>query len=91
MAVRLPLMTGYLDQEVIMSVVEMEQPPNRVRRSFTGEFKADTVSMVLDDERRIVDVADALGIGDGTLGNWARQARTDRGEREGLRVLGGRE
>jgi len=40
--------------------------------------------MVLDDERRIVDVADALGIGDGTLGNWVRQARTDRGEREGL-------
>ncbi len=61
----------------------MEQQP-RVRRSFTDEFKADAVSMVLDDERRIVDVADALGIGDGTLGNWVRQARTDRGEREGL-------
>ncbi len=33
---------------------------------------------------RIVDVADALGIGDGALGNWVRQARVDRGEREGL-------
>ena len=66
-----------------MSVMEQLQP-NRVRRSFTDEFKADAVSMVLDDERRIVDVAEALGIGDGTLGNWVRQARTDRGEREGL-------
>jgi len=66
-----------------MSVME-QQLPNRVRRSFTGEFKADAVSMVLDDERRIVDVAEALGIGDGTLGNWVRQARIDRGEREGL-------
>ncbi len=45
---------------------------NRVRRSFTGEFKADAVSMVLDDERRIVGVAEALGIGDGTLGNRVR-------------------
>ena len=56
----------------------------RTRRKFTDEFKADAVSMVLDDERRIVDVAEALGIGDGMLGNWVRQARIDRGEREGL-------
>jgi transposase-like protein len=47
-----------------------QQQPDSVRRSFTGEFKADAVSMVLDDGRRIVDVAEALGIGDGTLGNW---------------------
>jgi len=66
-----------------MSVME-ELQPSRVRRSFTDEFKADAVSMVLEDERRIVDVAEALGIGDGTLGNWVRQARTDRGERGGL-------
>jgi transposase len=68
-----------------MSVMEMEQtPPVRVRRSFTEEFKRDAVSLVLDEARRIVDVASSLGIGDGTLGNWVRQARTDRGEREGL-------
>jgi len=66
-----------------MSVME-QQPPDRVRRSFTDESKADAVSMVLDDERRIVDVADALGISEGTLGNWVRQTRTDRGDREGL-------
>jgi transposase len=42
----------------------------RRRRSFTDEFKADAVAMVLDEGRRIIDVANALGIGDGTLGNW---------------------
>jgi transposase len=68
-----------------MSVME-QLLPNRVRRSFTGEFKADAVSMVLDDERRIVDVADALGIGDGTLGNWVKRDRIERGEAEGLSV-----
>lgn len=66
-----------------MSVMEYQRPA-RVWRSFTDEFRADAVSMVLDDECMIVDVAEALGIGDGTLGNWVRQARTDRGQREGL-------
>lgn len=61
----------------------MEQQPNRTRRSFSDEFKRDAVSMVLDDERPIVDVAEALGIGDGTLGNWVRQTHTDRGHRAG--------
>jgi len=63
----------------------MEQEPVRSRRSFTDEFKRDAVAMVLDDEgNSIVDVAHRLGIGEGTLGNWVRQARTDRGERAGL-------
>ena len=67
-----------------MTVMDQEQVPERTRRSFTDEFKRDAVAMVLDDGNRIVDVAERLGIGDGTLGNWVRQARTDRGEREGL-------
>jgi len=64
--------------------METEQPPARVRRSFTKEFKRDAVSLVLDEGRRIVDVASSLSIGDGTLGNWVTQARVDRGERDGL-------
>ena len=67
-----------------MSRMDQEQVPERSRRSFTDEFKRDAVAMVLDDGNRIVDVAERLGIGDGTLGNWVRQARTDRGERAGL-------
>jgi transposase-like protein len=62
----------------------MEQKPARTRRSFTDEFKRDAVAMVLDDGNKIVDVARRLGIGEGTLGNWVAQARTDRGERAGL-------
>jgi transposase len=64
-----------------MSVMEGR---SRSRRSFTDEFKRDAVAMVLDDGNRIVDVADRLGIGEGTLGNWVRQARIDRGERAGV-------
>jgi transposase len=64
-----------------MSVMEGR---SRSRRSFTDEFKRDAVAMVLDDGHKIVEVADRLGVGEGTLGNWVRQARIDRGERAGV-------
>jgi transposase-like protein len=54
------------------------------RRKFTDEFKADAVALVLDEDRSIADVARSLGIVEQTLGNWVRQARIDRGEKEGL-------
>lgn len=66
-----------------MSVMEKKKAP-RPRRSFTKEFKADAVSLVLDEGRTLADVARSLDIGDGNLGNWVRQARIDRGERDGL-------
>lgn len=59
-------------------------PPGRVRRSFPRGFKADAVALVLDEGRSIASVARALGIGATSLGNWVRQGRIDRGEREGL-------
>jgi transposase len=65
-----------------MSVMERE--PTRSRRSFTDEFKRDAVALVIDEGRTVVDVARNLGVGDGTLGNWVRQARVDRGERAGV-------
>ena len=58
--------------------------PGRTRRSFPKEFKADAVALVLDERRSIASVARSLGIGESNLGNWVRQARVDRGEREGL-------
>lgn len=54
------------------------------RRKFTAEFKADAVALVLDEGRTIVDVARSLGVVEQTLGNWVRQARIDRGEKDGL-------
>jgi transposase len=65
-----------------MSVMEEQRP--RSRRSFTDEFKRDAVALVIDEGRRVIDVARGLGVGEGTLGNWVRQARIDRGERAGL-------
>jgi len=62
----------------------MEENRARSRRSFTNEFKRDAVAMVLDDGNKIVDVSGRLGVGEGTLGNWVRQARVDRGERAGV-------
>ncbi len=62
----------------------MEERPAGSRRSFTEEFRRDAVGLVLDEDRPIAEVARSLGIGEGTLGNWVRQARTDRGERSGL-------
>ena len=66
-----------------MSTMEQKDTP-RTRRSFTEEFKADAVAMVLDDDRKIVDVADAINVGEGTLGNWVRLEKIERGERAGL-------
>jgi len=62
----------------------MEEQRLRSRRSFTDEFKRDAVALVIDEGRRVIDVARSLGVGEGTLGNWVRQARIDRGERAGL-------
>ena len=59
-------------------------PPGRARRSFPKQFKADAVALVLDEGSSIASAARALGIGESKLGNWVRQARVDRGEREGL-------
>ncbi len=72
-----------------MSIMEKQRAgpvlaPGRSRRSFTAEFKADAVSLVLDEGRSIASLARSLGIGATNLGNWVRQARVDRGERDGV-------
>ena len=72
-----------------MSIMEKQRAgpvlaPGRSRRSFTAEFKADAVSLVLDEGRSIASLARSLGIGATNLGNWVRQACVDRGEREGV-------
>ncbi|MGI8756058.1 MAG: transposase [Acidimicrobiales bacterium] len=39
---------------------------------------------MIDEGRKVIDVARSLGVGEGTLGNWVRQARVDRGDRAGI-------
>ena len=55
----------------------------RTRRKFTAEFKRDGVELVRSSGKPIADIARELGIYDSTLGNWVKQDRVDRGEREG--------
>jgi transposase len=62
----------------------MEGKQRRTRREFTEEFKRDAVELVRSTGRPIAQIANDLGIYDSTLGNWVRQDRIDRGEREGL-------
>ncbi len=53
---------------------------------FPSEFRRDAVSLVLDESRAIADVARCVGVNEGTLGNWVRLERVERGEREGFSV-----
>jgi transposase len=62
----------------------MPDKQRRTRRQFTPEFKRDAVELVRTSRRPIAEIARELGIYDSTLGNWAKQDRIDRGEREGL-------
>jgi len=62
----------------------MAERESRRRRQFTEEFKRDAVELVRTSGRPIAQIAQELGIYDSTLGNWVRQDRIDRGEREGL-------
>jgi len=61
----------------------MADRESRRRRQFTEEFKRDAVELVRTTGRPIAQIAQELGIYDSTLGNWVRQDRVDRGEREG--------
>jgi transposase len=62
----------------------MAEKQSRRRRQFTEEFKRDAVDLVRSTGQPIAQIAKELGIYDSTLGNWVRQDRIDRGEREGL-------
>jgi transposase len=61
-----------------------EQGRPRARRKFSEEFKRDAVELVRTTGKPIAQVADELGVYGSTLGNWIKQDRIDRGEREGL-------
>ena len=56
------------------------------RRSFTAEYKANAVSLVIDDGRAIAEVARSIGVHEMTLGKWVKKAR-DEGNDESDRPL----
>lgn len=62
-----------------------KQPPSGRRRGrYPMEYRRDVAALVLDQKRSVADVARELGLVAQTVGNWVRQERIDRGEREGL-------
>ena len=67
-----------------MAIMSAESSRLTGRRSrYPKEFRRDAAALVIDQHRTIVDVAKELGIVEQTLGNWVRQERIDRGERQG--------
>jgi len=50
----------------------------RVRRSFTDEFKAGAVRLVLDEGKTVAGVARELGLTESALRVWVERARADR-------------
>ena len=46
-------------------------------RSFTAEYKAAAVDLVLDGGRTIADVARSIGVHEMTLGKWVKKVRED--------------
>lgn len=51
---------------------------------YPPEFQRDAVAMVLDEGRAIAEVARAIGVNEGTLGNWVAKARRSRSVGAGL-------
>ena len=58
--------------------------PARRKGRYPKEFRRDVAALVLDQHRTVADVAREMGLVEQTVGNWVRQDRIDRGEREGL-------
>ena len=65
------------------TVTDEKPPPARRRGRYPKEFRRDAAALVIDQHRTVADVARELGVVEQTLGNWVRQERIDRGEREG--------
>ena len=55
-----------------------DQKPSRTRRSFTDDYKAGAVRLVLDEGQSVAAAARDLGLTESSLRNWVEQARADR-------------
>ncbi len=62
-----------------MGSMATEKKPSRVRRSFTDEFKAGAVRLVIEEGKSVGQVARELDLTESALRNWVERARADRG------------
>ena len=56
------------------------------RRQYDREFKEGVVAIVRETGKSIALVARDMDLNPGTLGNWVKKDRVERGEAEGLTV-----
>jgi transposase len=63
-----------------METEQKQKKPQRPRRSFTDEFKASAVALVLKEGKSITRVAKDLDLVASALGRWVEQARADAGK-----------
>jgi transposase len=61
-----------------MTQMEEASKKRRQRRSYTDEFRAGAVRLVLDDGKALSRVAQDLDLTASALGSWVKQARADR-------------
>ena len=52
--------------------------------SYSKEFKKEAVQLLRSSDRSIPQLAKELGVSDGSLRNWLKQADIDEGIRDGL-------
>ena len=62
----------------MVSKMEQSKQVKRARRSFTDEFKAGAVRLVLDEGKTVAQVARDLDLTESALGGWVSQSRADR-------------
>jgi transposase len=58
----------------------------KTRRQYTADFKAEAVRMVVEDDRKIKDVAARLGITTGMLNRWCQEQERRERAGEGARA-----
>ena len=64
----------------MVSTMEKTKKGKRVRRSFTDEFKAGAVRLVIDEGKTVPQVARDVDLTASAVRNWVEQARADRGK-----------
>jgi transposase len=72
-----------------LGLLELRSPSSRgitVPKRYPSEFRQRVLAL-LDEARRVVDVAHDLGLPQQTIYNWRNQQLIDRGERPGLSAV----
>jgi transposase len=66
-------------EDTVFKMTKSKREP-RPRRTFTDEFKAGAVRLVLDEGRSVASVARDLDLAESAFARWVAQARIDRGD-----------